>query len=890
MWFRALFRRSEVERELDDELTFHIEREAAKYVRQGLSPAEAERRAKRALGGVERIKDDARDARGTVWIDALINDIRHAMRGIRRRPGFALAVIVTLGLGLGANVAMFAIVDRLLFRPPAFLNDPSRVHRVYLTHRMDRSDATDSHMAYTRYRDLARWASAFSTLAAFQVRELAVGQGEETRLMDVGVVSATYFDLFTAHPVAGRFFSSREDSVGAGATVAVLSWAFWQTRYGGRPAIGEVLDVGSLPCTIVGVAPPGFTGVDSDHPVVAFIPINAFGPSAGLFQHPSDYYLKYNWLWLEMLARRRPGVSASAAAADLTSAFRRSHEAERAIHAGTPALDVVQPRAVIAPIQSNRGPKATNVSRVALWTSGVALVVLLIACANVANLFLVRGIERRREYALRVALGVSRVRLLAQVMTEIAVLAAPAGILALGVAVASHQTLHALFLPGALSTTVLGDPRTLAFAGAAALAAAGLTSIAPTLEIGRTNLAALIKDGARDSSRRSSRLRIALLFLQGALSVVLLIGAGLFVRSLYNVSTMRLGYDVEPVLFVNPVWRGVRLSDTAQVALSHRLLDEGRTIPGVSSVALGITVPFYNTSVEELFTVSHDSVPKPNRFTLQSASPDYFRTFGTRLIRGRSLTDADRAGAPPVMLVSEAMAKTLWPGQDAIGQCVRVGADTVPCRAVVGVTEGIKQSSLSDDAGIQYYLPIDQYHPENASLFVRIDGDASRTAETVRRRLQRLMPGAAFVTVTPMRDIVGPEQRSWRLGATMFVALGVLALVLAAVGLYSVIAYGVAQRTRELGVRVALGARTSDVLWLVLGDGVRFTILGLGIGGAMSLAVGRWVEPLLFGEHATDPVVFGAVTAILALTAVTASIVPARRASRVDPNIALRAD
>jgi putative ABC transport system permease protein len=890
MWLRALFRRADVERELDEELRFHLEQETAKYIRQGLTPAEAALRAKRAFGGMERIKDDTRDARRAAWVDALIHDVRHTMRGVRRRPGFALAVIATLGLGLGANVAMFTIVDRLLFRPPAFLEDPGRVHRVYLTQRMDGADVTEAHTSYTRYRDLARWSTTFSTLAAFQARQLPVGRGEETRLMDVGTVSASYFDLFDAHAVAGRFFSSREDSVGAATPVAVLSWAFWQTRYGGRPAIGDIIEIGSLPCTIIGVAPPGFTGVDSDHPVVAFMPVNAFGMSAGFFPQPSDYYLKYNWQWMEILARRRPNVSAATATADLTHAFRMSVEAERVVRAGTPTLAVSQPRAVIAPVQSDRGPRASNVSRVALWTSGVALIVLLVACANVANLFLLRALERRREHALRVALGVSRARLLGHVVTEIAVFAAPAAMLAVGIAVAGNRILRALFLPGALSTTILSDPRTLTFAGLTAFVAVGLTSVVPSFETGRANLAALIKDGARESSRGGSRVRIALLFLQGALSVVLLVGAGLFVRSLINVRTMRLGYDVEPVLFVSPALRGLTLSDTQLVALSHRLADEARTIPGVSSAALALTVPFYNTWTEELFTADHDSVAKPARFTLQGASPEYFRTVGTRVIRGRSLTDGDRAGAPPVMLVSEVMATMIWPGQDAIGQCLRVSADTVPCRTVVGITEDIKQSSLSDDLGAHYYLPIGQYYPEQASLFIRIAGDASRSAETVRRRLQRLMPGASYITVTPMRDIVDPEVRSWQLGATMFVAFGVLALVLAAIGLYSVIAYGVAQRTKELGVRMALGARIPDVLWLVLRDTIRFTALGLVLGGAIALAAGRWVEPLLFRERATDTLVFGAVTAILTLTAVAASILPAHRATRVDPNVALRAD
>jgi len=890
---RALFRRSEVEQELDDELHFHIARETEKLMRQGLSPEEAEVRARRAFGGVERIKDDTRDARGIRWIEAFAHDVRQSVRAARKRPGFVLAVALTLGLGLGANVAMFTIVDRLLFRPPAFLKDPGRVHRVYLTQRVGGADVTSPYTTYTRYRDLARWSSAFSTFAAFSVNQLAVGRGDETRLMDVAAVSANYFDLFDAHPIAGRFFTAREDSVGAGVPVAVLSWAFWQMRYGGRPALGDVVVIGSVPYTIIGVAPPGYTGVDSDHPVVAFIPTNAYGPAQdqipGFFRHPSDYYMKYDWSqWIEILARRRATASRAVATADLTHAFERSTEAERAISTGTPTVAQAQPRAVIAPIESERGPTSSSVSRVALWTSGVALVVLLIACANVANLFLLRSLERRREHALRLALGVSRARLLGHVVTEIAIFTAPAAILAIGIAVAGNQVLRALFMPGALSTTIVADPRTLVFAGIVALLAVGLTAVAPSLEAGRATLGALIKDGARESSRGGSRARVVLLFLQGALSVVLLVGAGLFVRSLSNVRAMRLGYDVDPVLLVRAAARGDPLPDSQEVALSHRLRDEAQTIPGVSSAGLGLTVPFTISLEEYLFRVGRDTVP--GDFYLQAAAPEYFRTVGTRIIRGRSFTDADRAGAPLVLLVSEAAARALWPGQDAIGQCLRMFADTMPCRTVVGVTETIKQSSLSDDPGLQYYLPIGQYTRQDASLFIRMNGDASRSAETVRRRLQRLMPGAWYVTVTPMRDILGQQTRSWQLGATMFVALGVLALVLAAVGLYSVIAYGVTQRTRELGVRVALGAQGPDVLWLVLRDTIRFTALGLLLGGAIALVAGRWVEPLLFREHATDPLVFGAVTAILALTAVAASLLPARRATRVNPITALRTD
>jgi predicted permease len=891
MWLRALFRRAEVERDLDDELRFHIASETEKLIRQGVSPDEAERRARRAFGGVERIKDDTRDARGTAWIDAILYDVRHALRGVRRRPGFAAAVILTLGLGLGANIAMFGIVDRLLFRPPAYLHDPARIHRVYIRERLGGTEYTEKGMPYTQYRDLARWSSAFDGTAAFGTDLLAVGTGEATRRMQVGIVSASYFDLFDARPVIGRFFTAREDSVGAAAPVVVLTSAFWRAQYGGQPnALGQVLEVGSLPCTIIGVAPPGFAGVDDDLSTSVFIPANTYGASMHYVQNSTDYYTKYNWSWTGMLARRRAGITAAAATADLSRAFRLSYEAERTMVPSLPTADVAKPSALAAPIQLERGPLAGADSRVALWTSGVALMVLLIACANVANLFLVRGLQRQREHALRLALGVSRGRLLRHIVTELGLLAGVATAAGVAIALIGGRVLRALFLPNAGDVSALGDQRTLIFAGLAAVLTAALTALAPAFESGRAPVAAMIKDGARDATRRGSRLRAALLSVQAALSVVLLVGAGLFVRSLSNVRAIRLGYDVDPILYVGTNWRGGKLTRPQEIALTHRLADEARTIPGVTRVAFGMNPPLVAWVANDLFTNDHDSVPQSGRFAMKTASPEYFRTMGTRILRGRSFTDADREGAPGVALVSAPMAEQLWPGRDAIGQCLRIGADTTPCTVVVGITESVKEVSLVADSGGQYYLPTAQYAPEDATLFVRVDGDASRLVETVRQRLQRLMPGASFVTVNPLRDVVDPQVRSWQLGATMFVAFGALALLLAAIGLYSVIAFGVAQRTRELGVRVALGARIRDVLYLILSDGMRFTVIGLGLGAAIAVGVGHWIQPLLYDEQPADPWVLGAVTGVLALAAVAASILPALRASRVDPNIALRAD
>ena len=313
-------------------------------------------------------------------------------------------------------------------------------------------------------------------------------------------------------------------------------------------------------------------------------------------------------------------------------------------------------------------------------------------------------------------------------------------------------------------------------------------------------------------------------------------------------------------------------------------------MPEVASAARGISVPFWSTESTGFYVPGVDSIRRLGRFTIQMASADYFETMGTRILRGRGIAESDRAGGPLVAVVSEGMAKAVWPGKDALGQCIMLDNRSAPCRTVVGVAENIRQNSLTETETLQFYLAVEQFRPEEAILFVRTRGNAADYAESVRRRLQPLMPGAAYVTVMPMRDIIDPRQRSWRLGATMFVVFGALALVLAAIGLYSVIAYAVAQRRQEIGVRIALGARARDVVRLVLREGIRFAMVGVALGGAVAWWASRWVGPMLFSVSPKDPAVYGVVALVLLAAAVLASALPALRASRVDPNVALRSE
>jgi predicted permease len=386
-------------------------------------------------------------------------------------------------------------------------------------------------------------------------------------------------------------------------------------------------------------------------------------------------------------------------------------------------------------------------------------------------------------------------------------------------------------------------------------------------------------------------MRVGLLVVQGALSVILLVGAGLFVRSLGNVRNIRLGYDVDPVMIVDLNMRGVELDSAPKVALRRRLLEVAQTIPVVQTASLQVGVPFWSSWSNNLFVEGIDTVFRYGNFMLNPVSPSFFETFGTRLLRGRGIEPTDVEGGPKVMVVSQRMGEVLWPGRDPIGQCVRMNADTMPCHTVVGIAEDIKAGSLKPDSNFYYYLAATQFSPQTGGLFVRVRrGTAKQHLETVRKRLQQEMPGASYVKLTPFSEIMGQQTQSWKLGATMFVAFGALALILAAVGLYSVVAYNVTQRQHELGVRVALGASGPDVVKLVVTDGLKVVGAGVAAGLVIAYWASKFVEPLLFRVSPKDPPVFILVATTLLSVAIAASWMPARRASRVDPNVVLRSD
>jgi predicted permease len=761
---------------------------------------------------------------------------------------------------------------------------------VYLQYNERDREITRESIEYTRYLDLRRWTTSFSATAAYAHGAQAIGTGEAARERTVAAVSASFFGFFDARPALGRFFLAAEDTTPVGASVAVLDYGFWKSDFGGRNVLGEPIRVGNITATIIGVAPRGFTGVaEGDVPAV-YVPITAYaGNLPG--EDGKNYFIHYYWGWMNMMVRRKADVSLAAANADLTNAFGRSWNAERGEKRSLETVTEARPRAVASSLRAAAGPDPGLEARTLVWVSGVAVVVLLIACANVANLFLARALRRRRELALRAALGVSRRRLAAQSFTETIVLSLFGFAAGIAVAQWGGVALRRLFVGETGPLDLLTDRRTLVVTLAAALAAALLTGLAPIFFGLRSDLASMLKSGPREGTHQRSRLRGALLIAQGALSMVLLVGAGLFVRSLEHVREQRMGFDADRLLVVRRNLRGADMSDSAQARLGRQLLAASQSIPDVESAAWISSVPFWTTSTGRVFVAGMPSTRGLGVMSYQQGSTDYFRTMGTRILRGRGFTTDDRATSQRVAVVSESMARALWPNANAIGQCMRVGADTMPCTTVVGVAENVLHESFAEDGANRYYLPIEQFHPAAGyAVILRMRGDPAASAERVRAVLQAVMPGQTYVTVRPLSEVVDGERRSWRVGATMFVAFGVLALVVAAVGLYGVVAYSVAQRMQELGVRVALGAQTRDVVRLVVGQGVRFAVAGVTLGALLALLAARWVQPLLFAQSATDVRVFGAVGAVLILVAVAASALPARRATRVDPNTVLRTD
>ena len=882
--------RDRVEEDLDAELGFHFDMTMHELVRGGMPPDEARREAERRFGDVGRHRhalaaiDRTRAARAdrAEWWHGLAQDVRYAARGLAHHPGFTIAAVVTLALGIGANAAMFGIVDRLLLAAPAHVREPERVVRVYFeTERggppgqpVVVGDVT-SYPKFTALRDDNR---SFEALAAHADQESTLRQGTDTRPVQISLASAEFFPMLGVQPALGRFFTVEEER--REERLAVLSYGLWRGAFGGDPRVlGRTLHVGRTTFTVIGVAPRGFTGLRLGAPDL-WLPLAAAAPAL-----VSSQWKERGWFYLSLAGRLRPGATRQQAAAELGNAWRRDAEA---------ANDRRKATILVGSAIADRGPMRSQEARVATWLAGVSIIVLLIACANIANLLLARSLRRRKEIAVRLALGAGRARLVRLMLAESILLALLGGAAALLLAGWSGEAMRSLLLPTiSWSDSPIGI-RALWFTAVMALVAGLIAGLLPAVQGSRSDLLSSLKSGVREGTVTRWRTRRALLLAQAALSVVLLVGAGLFVRSLRNVRALDLGFDADRVIAVQFDFGGLGVLASVKEEIYTRALERSRRLPGVEHAALSMTTPFRSTIISDLFVPGLDSVPRQDGVLPihNAVGAGYFTTMGIRILQGRAITPEDRTGAALAVVVNDAMARALWPNESALGKCIKIDADSVPCSMVVGVSANARHRSLSEDPPMQYYAAIDQGGAAVAlrTLMIRPSGNPADFVPRLRAELTALGTDVPYADIHVMEEFITPELRPWRLAATMFAIFGLLALAVAAVGLYSVIAYNVAERMHELGVRVALGASRSDIVRMVVGDGVRVALIGVAVGAVVALWAVKFAEPMLFGVAARDPAVFGGVVLALTVVAMIASGIPALRAAKVDPGRALKVE
>src|SRR6266550_2373104 len=745
----------------------------------------------------------------------MFQDLRYALRSFARSPALVAAAVVCLALGIGANATIFGVVDTLLFRPPPHIQDPAQVVRLYFSRNLPPfGRATSSITGYPMYTSLRDAAHAFTGLAAFTYSQRAsLGRGADAKRVDLVLASSSFFPLLGVRPALGRFFTADEDRLG-GPALVVLSFGFWRSAFGrDSTVIGRQLQLGRGSYTVIGVAPERFTGVNLQN-VDVWAPIAAATPE---LMGPGS--MNRGSYFLQIIGRLGNGDAATAAR-QATLVLRADD-----MYSGRDSSAVV----LLGPIQHARGPEMSQNAKVSIWLAAVAVIVLLVACANVANLLLARSLQRQREVAIRVALGAGWWRLARQVLIESLVLAITGGMAALFVTSWAGPLIRAFLLPNTPAFTGPLDARVIAFTGAVALLTGILAGAVPAWYVARRDLTPSLKAGPAEGRYQRSRLRSGLLVVQVALTVVLIVGAGLFTRSLKNVEGQDFGFDPTHTLLVTTDLRAAGYTPAQINAIHLQILARLEALPGVEAAAATVAHPLGWSNGFSVSVPGRAPIPQlPSGSPYyQQVTPGYFAAVGTR-IRGRGFTSADRAFS--VAIVNETMARLLWPGENAIGKCF-VPGDAKLCTEVIGVVPDARRFNAVEDASMMFYIPFsgssDQYI---TALVVRPRGRPEDWIGPIRSAIQETAPNLPFVSVTPLGDLLAPSIRPWRLGSAMFAGFALLALVLSAVGLCGVLAYIVTQRTHEMGVRVAMGAQRWDVQRLMVLHGVGVAALGASLG------------------------------------------------------------
>ncbi len=824
-------------------------------------------------------------------MESVWRDVKYGFRTLVRTPGFTIVAILSLALGIGANTAIFTLTNAV-FLHPLPVTDPTRVLQLFTVDHATKTavaNLTRTPISFLNYKDIREQNNMFSGLAAYMLTGVTLtGRGDpkpETAIL----ASANYFDVLGVKAALGRTFSPDEDRQEGGNALTVLTWPMWQRLFGGDPsAIGRTVEFNSLPYTVIGVMPPGFKGtLTVINPDLAFVPMSMH---AQVLPGPVEQvFYERRMRAVSSFGRLKPGVSEAQATATLQGIAAQLEREYPQANAG---------RSIEVDTLANAA--LGFLPRRQLVLAGIALstvvgMVLLIACVNLANLLLVRSARRAREIGIRTALGAERIRLVRQLLTESLLLSLAGGAAGLALGAAGAQLLWSFRPIGfqADSLSIQTDWRVFAFTAGVTLVTAMLFGVLPAVRASVGDLGEILKSGGGRGGTdlfTRSRLRSALVVGQVSLAMIALAGAGLFIHSMDHAQKTNPGFEAHNLLTFNFDIGSRRFTPERGREFLRTVLDHANNVPGVQSAALTANRPLGGGGL--LGTLLKEGEEDPNRgllVLLNEVSPGYFDTMRIPIIEGRGLTPFDRQGSAAVAVVSQAMAQHFWPGESAIGKRFRLRIEQSYIQ-VVGVAANSVVLAIGEQPQPVAYFPIDQRYQSAVALVARTKSNPATVLPGVLKQVQSLKPDMALTNPRTIQEDIAAGLWAPRMGAALFGIFGLLSLVLASVGIYGVMAYNVAQRTNEIGIRMAMGARPGDVLKLVVGHGMRLAVVGIASGLACGILVTRLLEGLLFDIPSYDPLTYATVSLLITAVALLAAWIPARRASRLDPVLALRTE
>ena len=874
-WWQRLWRRKLLDEELDKELRFHLEQHANDLIAQGYTAEEARRQAVLSLGGTDQVKEECRDARGTRRLEELLQDFRYAFRRLRSNPGFTAVCVVTLALGIGATSAIFSAINPILLDSLPYPHAGQVTIISGLTADGGRLDIT-----FGTYRELIRRSHSFDGLAVMRPwQPTIVGTGEPERLAGQRV-SSNYFRVLGVSPVLGRDFQAFDDQF-KGLNVVVISAGLWRRRFAGdRGIVGQQITLNDNPSTVIGVMPDGFD--------------NVLAPAAEVWS-PLQYDIALpidgrEWgHHLRMVGRLLPDITPDKARRELNAiAHNPAPEFPRAPWAALKHGFVVN---------SLQEEITSGVKPALLAILGAVVLVLLLACVNVTNLLLARGAQRRQEFAMRAALGARRGRIIRQLLTEsllLALIGGALGILVAEVGVRAFVALSPPELPRLAAIRI--DGSVFAFGLGITSLIGLLVGLFPALHASRNNLHISMQQNSRARAGGNQLTRRTLVVTEVALALVLLVGAGLLLRSLQRLFSVAPGFDTSNVLTMQLQASGSRYDDDQAVnRFFAQALAAVSEVPGVTSAGFTNQLPLsgdFETYGVQFESNPNDDPRESHSALIYSISPGYFETMRIPLRRGRLLNAHDVHGKPVVVVINESFAKRKFPDQDPIGHHVHVGRPSQEWYTIVGVVGDVKQTSLAVSSSDAVYIPAVQWYSADLvrSLVVRTRGNAAPLDSAIKAAIWSVDKDQSISRIATMEDLIAASAAERRFALILFESFGVLALVLAAIGIYGVLSGSVSERRREIGVRAALGASRGNIFALVIREGLLLTILGIVIGLSAALAASEAIATLLFGTSRVDPVTYLTVIGTMVIVSLLACWLPAWRAARVDPAITLRAE